>query len=236
MQRNVAEGRSFYPHGCRNKEEEVVSSTARSSSSPLPGASRSQRDCCRGAATWSSPGTRGSHSWCWDIPNGKHRWQRWLAKGTLWLVLAPLRGHHVPLQAPGNLHAAMLHLSKATRAQRCPLLSAGKIPPAPRNSTSVSSALLTFQYPVSAPQQDPTRPQLARVQETETLLPVHPVGRAAQTDQVAYSASKSMWLLLVSLGEVLFPCLKQLLQQQRLELQRGEAKFCGQLYIFSSDL
>ena len=95
----------------------------------------------------------GPHSWCWDVLGSKCHMRMLVCQGdAAWLVLGPWRGHQTSWQEPGNLlHAARLHLPTNSRVYRCLLPSAGKIPPAPRNSTHLSFSLLTFQCPVTAP-------------------------------------------------------------------------------------
>lgn len=119
---------------------------------PTARSASSQRDCRRAEATELSWNT-GPHSWCWDILGRKCHMRMLVCQGdAAWLVLGPCRGHQTSWQGPGNLlHAARLHLSTDSRVYRCLLLSAGKTPPAPENSTHLSFSLLTFQCPVIAP-------------------------------------------------------------------------------------
>ena len=150
--RIIAGGRSFHPYGCRSKEEEVVSPTVDNSSSPLPGVPPASGT----AAEQKPPGAVLEHRAPQLVlghpaEEAPHE-NAGLSRARCVAVLGPLRGHQAPCQGPGNLHhAARLHLSTDSRAYRCLLLSAGKILPAPRNSTHLSFSLLTFQCPVTAP-------------------------------------------------------------------------------------
>lgn len=192
MLRIIAGGRSFPSLWLQKQRREVLSPTVDNSSSPLPGVPPASGT----AAEQKPPGAVQEHrapqlvlghSLLEEAPHENAG----LSSGRCVVVLGPLST--LPLWTRKLLHAARLHLSTDSRAYRCLLLFAGKIPPATRNSTCLSFSCSLSEFQSLLPARTQPEDSWQESSKWDSLA-----CSSSGMVRVAYSASKSMWLLLVS--------------------------------------